>query len=338
MEVSEPVVENGETEMSPEESWDHKEETIETEFASGPSGDAGPIDEGIPEMMEEEEEIPKPKSLVAPPGAPKKEHVNVVFIGHVDAGKSTIGGQIMYLTGMVDKRTLEKYEREAKEKNRETWYLSWALDTNQEERDKGKTVEVGRAYFETEKKHFTILDAPGHKSFVPNMIGGASQADLAVLVISARKGEFETGFEKGGQTREHAMLAKTAGVKHLIVLINKMDDPTVNWSNERSLHQTDFLSLFFSGLPFIPYLDNLPNFNRSVDGPIRLPIVDKYKHNVEVLGILSDDVETDAVAPGENLKIRLKGIEEEEILPGFILCDINNLCHSGRTFDAQVHL
>lgn len=92
---------------------------------------------------------------------------------------------------------------------------------------------MGRAYFETEKKHFTILDAPGHKSFVPNMIGGASQADLAVLVISARKGEFETGFEKGGQTREHAMLAKTAGVKHLIVLINKMDDPTVNWSNER---------------------------------------------------------------------------------------------------------
>lgn len=141
-------------------------------------------------------------------------------------------------------------------------YLSWALDTNQEERDKGKTVEVGRAYFETEKKHFTILDAPGHKSFVPNMIGGASQADLAVLVrgsrnklkhqthrgpctvskipfiglrqvISARKGEFETGFEKGGQTREHAMLAKTAGVKHLIVLVNKMDDPTVNWSLER---------------------------------------------------------------------------------------------------------
>ncbi|XP_066496650.1 eukaryotic peptide chain release factor GTP-binding subunit ERF3A isoform X2 [Tiliqua scincoides] len=390
-------VENGETEMSPEDSWDHKEEAIEPELVGGPSGDAGPLEEGTQEMMEEEEEIPKPKSMVAPPGAPKKEHVNVVFIGHVDAGKSTIGGQIMYLTGMVDKRTLEKYEREAKEKNRETWYLSWALDTNQEERDKGKTVEVGRAYFETEKKHFTILDAPGHKSFVPNMIGGASQADLAVLVISARKGEFETGFEKGGQTREHAMLAKTAGVKHLIVLINKMDDPTVNWSNERyeeckeklvpflkkvgfnpkkdihfmpcsgltgaNLKEPSDFCPWYIGLPFIPYLDNLPNFNRSVDGPIRLPIVDKYKdmgtvvlgklesgsickgqqlvmmpnkHNVEVLGILSDDVETDSVAPGENLKIRLKGIEEEEILPGFILCDLNNLCHSGRTFDAQI--
>uniref|UniRef100_A0A8I3RWZ0 G1 to S phase transition 1 n=1 Tax=Canis lupus familiaris TaxID=9615 RepID=A0A8I3RWZ0_CANLF len=396
MELSEPVVENGETEMSPEESWEHKEEISEAELGGCSMGDGRAAEESAQEMMEEEEEIPKPKSVVAPPGAPKKEHVNVVFIGHVDAGKSTIGGQIMYLTGMVDKRTLEKYEREAKEKNRETWYLSWALDTNQEERDKGKTVEVGRAYFETEKKHFTILDAPGHKSFVPNMIGGASQADLAVLVISARKGEFETGFEKGGQTREHAMLAKTAGVKHLIVLINKMDDPTVNWSNERyeeckeklvpflkkvgfnpkkDIHfmpcsgltganlkeQSDFCP-WYTGLPFIPYLDNLPNFNRSVDGPIRLPIVDKYKdmgtvvlgklesgsickgqqlvmmpnkHNVEVLGILSDDVETDSVAPGENLKIRLKGIEEEEILPGFILCDPNNLCHSGRTFDAQ---
>ena len=96
----------------------------------------------------------------------KKDHLNIVFIGHVDAGKSTIGGQLLYLTGMVDKRTLEKYEREAKEKNRESWYLSWALDTNQEERDKGKTVEVGRAYFETKNKHFTLLDAPGIKSLI----------------------------------------------------------------------------------------------------------------------------------------------------------------------------
>ncbi|XP_029626013.1 eukaryotic peptide chain release factor GTP-binding subunit ERF3A [Salmo trutta] len=404
MEVAETAapVENGDSEMTTEETWDLKGvEPNEEEPGGGPGGDGGPIvvEEILEEeVLEEEEDVPiMPKVVALPPDAPKKEHVNVVFIGHVDAGKSTIGGQIMYLTGMVEKRTLEKYEREAKEKNRETWYLSWALDTNQEERDKGKTVEVGRAYFETEKKHFTILDAPGHKSFVPNMIGGASQADLAVLVISARKGEFETGFEKGGQTREHAMLAKTAGVKHLIILVNKMDDPTVNWSLERyeeckeklvpflkkvgfnpkkdihfmpcsgltgaNLKEPVESCTWYTGLPFIPHLDSLPNLNRASDGPVRLPIVDKYKdmgtvilgklesgsiskaqqlvmmpnrHTVEVLSLLSDDVETDDASPGENLKLRLKGIEEEEILPGFILCNAENLCHSGRTFDAQI--
>jgi len=162
-----------------------------------------------------------------------KEHVNVVFIGHVDAGKSTLGGNILFLTGMVDERTMEKYEKEAKEAGRESWYLSWALDTSKEERNKGKTVEVGRARFETEKRRYTILDAPGHKSYVPNMISGAAQADVGVLVISARKGEFETGFDKGGQTREHAVLAKMQGINKLVVVINKMDDPTVEWSKER---------------------------------------------------------------------------------------------------------
>lgn len=217
--------------------------------------------EDIVRQEEEEEEEPSEdmqfveKTVFVSSSEKKKDHLNVVFIGHVDAGKSTIGGQIMYLTGMVDKRTLEKYEREAKEKNRETWYLSWVVDTNQEERDKGKTVEVGRAYFETESKHFTILDAPGHRSFVPNMIGGTSQADIAVLVISARKGEFETGFERGGQTREHAMLAKTAGVKHLVVLINKMDDPTVSWSLERFEECKEKLTPFLKKVGFNPKKD-----------------------------------------------------------------------------------
>lgn len=329
----------------------------------------------------------------------KKEHVNVVFIGHVDAGKSTIGGQIMSLTGMVDKRTLEKYEREAREKSRESWYLSWALDTNQEERDKGKTVEVGRAYFETEKKHFTILDAPGHKSFVPNMIGGAAQADLAVLVISARKGEFETGFDRGGQTREHAMLAKTAGVKHLVVLVNKMDDPTVNWDENRYNECRDkilpylkklgfnpakdlsFLPCsgqtgqglrepvapsicsWYKGLPFIPFIDNLPSLNRKMDGPFIMPVVDKYKDmgtvvmgkveagtarkgvallvmpnrtQVTVDQLWSDDEEVTSIGPGENVKIKLKCIEEEDVSPGFVLCDASNPIRTCKVFDAQV--
>lgn len=139
----------------------------------------------------------------------KREHINVVFIGHVDAGKSTLGGSLLYCTGMVDERTMDKYKREAKEAGRETWYLSWALDLTNEERSKGKTVEVGRAFFKVQipsadgpiERQFSILDAPGHKSYVPHMIGGASQADLGVLVISSRKGEYETGFERGGQTR-----------------------------------------------------------------------------------------------------------------------------------------
>jgi peptide chain release factor subunit 3 len=166
------------------------------------------------------------------PGDPR-EHVNLVFIGHVDAGKSTLSGNILYLTENVDKRTIERYEREAKELNRESWFLAFIMDTNEEERAKGKTVEVGRAIFHTPDKRYTIMDAPGHKNYVPNMIMGASQADVGILVISARRGEFETGFDRGGQTREHALLAKTLGVTYLVVVINKMDDPTVNWDKER---------------------------------------------------------------------------------------------------------
>lgn len=170
--------------------------------------------------------------VVAKEGDPR-EHLNLVFIGHVDAGKSTLSGNILYLTDNVDKRTIERYEREAKERNRESWFLAFIMDTNEEERAKGKTVEVGKAHFNTEVKRYTILDAPGHKNYVPNMIQGASQADIGILVISARKGEFETGFDRGGQTREHAMLAKTLGVNYLIVVVNKMDEPTVQWKKER---------------------------------------------------------------------------------------------------------
>mmetsp|Transcript_15881 Transcript_15881/g.23918 ORF Transcript_15881/g.23918 Transcript_15881/m.23918 type:complete len:623 (+) Transcript_15881:114-1982(+) len=162
-----------------------------------------------------------------------RDHMNLVFIGHVDAGKSTLSGSILYLMGKVDARTIDRFEKEAKQRNRESWFLAFIMDTSEEERAKGKTVEVGRALFETDNHRYTILDAPGHKNYVPNMISGAAQADIGVLVISARRGEFETGFEKGGQTREHALLAKTLGVRFLVVVINKMDDPTVGWAQER---------------------------------------------------------------------------------------------------------
>ena len=184
-----------------------------------------------------------------------KEHLNIVFIGHVDAGKSTFGGNLLYITGMVDKRTMEKYEKDAKDAGRESWYLSWALDSTPQERSKGKTVEVGRAYFETELRRYTILDAPGHKTYVPSMISGAAQADVAILVISARKGEFETGFEKGGQTREHIMLVKTAGISKLVVVINKMDEPTVKWDKGRYDEIKDKLTPFIKASGYNPKTD-----------------------------------------------------------------------------------
>jgi peptide chain release factor subunit 3 len=202
-----------------------------------------------------------------------KQHLNIVFVGHVDAGKSTMGGNLLYVTGMIDKRTMEKYEREAKEAGRESWYLSWALDSTPQERSKvrcscsiaiyffsftsfqGKTVEVGRAYFETPARKYTILDAPGHKTYVPSMISGAAQADVAILVISSRKGEFETGFEKGGQTREHIMLVKTAGVSKIVVVINKMDDPTVEWNQARYNEIKDKLIVFIKAAGFNPKTD-----------------------------------------------------------------------------------
>mmetsp|Transcript_859 Transcript_859/g.1793 ORF Transcript_859/g.1793 Transcript_859/m.1793 type:complete len:590 (-) Transcript_859:2125-3894(-) len=180
-----------------------------------------------------------------------REHLNLVFIGHVDAGKSTLSGSILYITENVDKRTIERYEKEAKERNRDSWFLAFIMDTNEEERAKGKTVEVGKAHFETDIKRYTILDAPGHRNYVPNMIMGASQADVGVLVISARKGEFETGFDRGGQTREHAMLAKTLGVSYLVVVINKMDDPTVEWAKSRFDECVQKLRPFLKGCGFV---------------------------------------------------------------------------------------
>ncbi|MES1921301.1 translation termination factor GTPase eRF3, variant 2 [Bonamia ostreae] len=121
----------------------------------------------------------------------------------------------------------------AKEKNRESWWIAYIMDTSEDERNKGKTVEVGMADFETQKRRYSILDAPGHKNYVPAMISGAAQADIGILVISARKGEYEAGFQRGGQTREHALLAKTLGIGKLVIAVNKMDDETVNWSKER---------------------------------------------------------------------------------------------------------
>ncbi|KAI0650278.1 eukaryotic polypeptide chain release factor 3 [Trametes meyenii] len=329
-----------------------------------------------------------------------KEHLNVVFIGHVDAGKSTMGGNLLYICGMVDKRTMEKYEREAKEAGQATWYLSWALDSTPQERAKGKTVEVGRAYFETDSRRYTILDAPGHKTYVPSMISGAAQADVAILVISARKGEFETGFEKGGQTREHIMLVKTAGVSKVVVVINKMDEPTVKWEKSRFDEIREKLTPFIKAagfniktdVTFIPvsaytganlkdrvaknvcswwdgpslleHLDKMPMVDRKIGAPLMMPISEKYKdmgtivvgkvesghmrkgdslllmpnkNMVEVAAIYNEmEDEVDAGLCGDNVRIRLRGVDDEDISPGFVLTSPTSPIHAVRQFEAQL--
>ncbi|XDG05977.1 hypothetical protein ABKA04_005592 [Annulohypoxylon sp. FPYF3050] len=330
-----------------------------------------------------------------------KEHINIIFIGHVDAGKSTLGGSILYATGMVDQRTMDKYKREAKDLGRETWYLSWALDLTNEERSKGKTVEVGRGFFETEKRRYSILDAPGHKTYVPSMIGGASQADVGILVISARKGEYETGFEKGGQTREHAMLAKTQGVNKLVVVINKMDDPTVQWSEARYKECTTKLSQFLKGTGYsktdvffmpiaaqqtlgikdriptdvcpwydgpslLEYLDNMQALERKTNAPFMMAISGKYrdmgtmvegkieagvckkgmtlimmpnKEKVDIAALYGETEDEIQVAQcGDQVRIRLRGIEEDDISAGFVLCSPKRLVHNVSAFEAQIRI
>ena len=328
-----------------------------------------------------------------------KEHVNIIFIGHVDAGKSTLGGQLLIQTGMVDERTLEKYKNDAKTAGKETWYISWVMDLNKEERAKGKTIEVGRGFFESSKRRYTILDAPGHKTYVPNMLSGASQADIAVLVISARKGEFETGFEKGGQTQEHAMLIKTTGAKELVVAVNKMDDPTVEWAEERyneivgklkpwlkkrfALDST-FLPLsaqtglgvkeripasvanWPKGPSLLELLDGMDKIQRNLSAPFMMPIGAKYRDmgtmvegrveagviqkssnyimmpNKEEVGISALYGETEEEIPhagaGDQVRIRVRGIEEEDIMQGFVLCSPKRLVHCVKEFEAQINI
>ncbi|GFE54402.1 translation elongation factor EF subunit [Babesia ovis] len=345
----------------------------------------------------------------APPPDPR-QHLNIVFIGHIDAGKSTTCGNILYLCGYVDERTIEKYEREAKDRNRESWFLAFIMDTNEEERQKGKTVEVGQARIESKNKRFTILDAPGHKNYVPNMISGATQADCGVLIVSARKGEFETGFDRGGQTREHTLLAKTLGVSHLIVAVNKMDDHTCDWSESRYNDIVQKLRPFLKtcgfvegrNLNFVPisglngqnimqhvsdtsykghcpkaawYTMSQPTLFQLLDGvelstfddkaALRIPTTGAFKDNgvicmgkvesgtitsgqscyvmpgkikIKIQNVLFDEDEFAYAKPGENIRLRVVGVEEDQISKGTVLCDIDKPCPVVTEFIAMVQI
>jgi elongation factor 1-alpha len=165
---------------------------------------------------------------------PEKPHLNMVVVGHVDHGKSTMVGHLLLQTGNVNQKTIDEYAKQSETiGSGETFKFAWVLDNLKEERERGVTIDLAFQKLETDKLFFTIIDAPGHRDFIKNMITGTSQADCAILTISAKKGEFEVGIGPGGQAREHAFLARTLGVNQLVVAISKMDDTTVNFAQDR---------------------------------------------------------------------------------------------------------
>jgi len=273
----------------------------------------------------------------------EKVHINIVVIGHVDAGKSTTTGHLIYKCGGIDKRTIEKFEKESKDMGKSSFKYAWVLDKLKAERERGITIDIALWKFETTKYYFTIIDAPGHRDFIKNMITGTSQADCAVLVIASPTGEFEAGIAKNGQTREHALLAYTLGVKQMIVAINKMDEKSTNWAESRYNEIKNETSSFLKKIgynpekvPFVPLsgwtgdnmleksanmtwykgptlleaLDGLTEPKRPSDKPLRIPLQDVYK--IGGIGTVPvGRVETGILKPGAVVTFAPGGITTE---------------------------
>jgi len=262
-----------------------------------------------------------------------KPHLNLVIMGHVDHGKSTTTGHLLYLAGAIDERTIKAFQDEADKMGKGTFKYAWVLDNLKEERERGVTIDLRFLKFETNKYYFTVIDAPGHRDFVKNMITGASQADAAVLFVSAKKGEFEAGIGPGGQTREHAFLAFTLGVRQVVVAVNKMDDITVNWDKERyeeiknevsrmlrmvgfKIDKINFIPTsgwtgdnllkrsekmsWYTGPTFMEALDLLEVPTKPTDKPLRIPVQDVY--SITGIGTVPvGRVETGVLKEGVNL-------------------------------------
>jgi len=273
----------------------------------------------------------------------EKIHINIVVIGHVDSGKSTTTGHLIYKCGGIDKRTIEKFEAEATAMGKGSFKYAWVLDKLKAERERGITIDIALWKFETKKYYFTIIDAPGHRDFIKNMITGTSQADCAILMIASGVGEFEAGYAKTGSTREHALLAYTLGVKQMIVCINKMDDKSVNWDEKRYNEIRDELTKFLGTcgyktekMNFVPIsgwcgdnmIDRSPNLKwykgpiliealdlieppkRPTDKPLRLPLQDVYK--IGGIGTVPvGRVETGVLKPGMTVTFAPVGVTTE---------------------------
>mmetsp|Transcript_56679 Transcript_56679/g.68189 ORF Transcript_56679/g.68189 Transcript_56679/m.68189 type:complete len:438 (+) Transcript_56679:94-1407(+) len=273
----------------------------------------------------------------------EKVHISLVVIGHVDAGKSTTTGHLIYKCGGIDKRTIEKFEKEAAELGKSSFKYAWVLDNLKAERERGITIDIALWKFESPKYSFTVIDAPGHRDFIKNMITGTSQADVAILVIDSSQGGFEAGISKDGQTREHALLAFTLGVKQMIVCCNKMDDKTVNYDQKRYKEIKEEVAGYLKKvgykpmkIPFVPIsgwagdnmiekspnmpwykgpylleaLDNVTPPKRPTDKALRLPLQDVYK--IGGIGTVPvGRVETGIVKPGIHAMFAPAGLVAE---------------------------
>ncbi|EXJ69369.1 elongation factor 1-alpha [Cladophialophora psammophila CBS 110553] len=268
----------------------------------------------------------------------RKNAANFVVIGHVDAGKSTLMGRLLFDLKAVDQRTLDKYRQEAERIGKGSFAFAWVLDQGSEERARGVTIDIATNKFETDKTSFTILDAPGHRDFVPNMIAGASQADFAVLVIDASTGNFESGLK--GQTKEHALLVRSIGVQRIIVAVNKMD--VAEWSQERfnEIRQqmaaflssagfqsknvtfvpcsglggeniltraSDPRSSWYTGPTLVEELDKAEPSTHALDKPLRMNINDVFRGGVQNPLSVSGRLDAGTIQVGEQVVIMPSG-------------------------------
>ncbi len=256
--------------------------------------------------------------------AEKKPHMNLVFVGHVDHGKSTTVGRLLYDSKNIDEQTMRKLKEKAKELGKAGFEFAFIMDNLKEERERGVTIDLAHKKFETDKYYFTIIDAPGHKDFIKNMITGASQADAGVLVVAANDGVM-------AQTKEHIFLSKTLGVNQLIIAINKMDMVKydekrfneVKADVEKLLKSVGYDSskiLFvpvaslvgdnivgkssnmdwYKGETLLKTMDTLSIPEKPVDLPLRLPIQDVY--NITGIGVVPvGRVETGIMKVGDKI-------------------------------------
>ena len=240
--------------------------------------------------------------------ASKKPHMNLVVVGHVDNGKSTIVGHLLVDMGVIDQRTIDAFAKESEATGKgDTFKYAWVLDSIKDERERGITIDLAFQKFETAKYFYTLIDAPGHRDFIKNMITGASEADVAILVVSTKSGETEAATDPGGQAREHAFLSRTLGVGQMTVALNKMDDSNYSEARYKEVKETVEKMLKLVGynitkINFIPVSgwkgDNLvkksenmpwykgPSLSEALDmfdppekptgKPLRIPIQDVY--------------------------------------------------------------